>query len=132
MNGEQTLYNLIISSSDITDLLTDISGYPCVAVGIVEPDAWGLSDSTISFYSTGRNNSDTALLSGMTVNCRAPSEGEVKAIAGAFNDVVNRYRIPDNQGQFYTQTLPVIPPADENDVYNLPITVTLKAVKELA
>ncbi len=131
MNGEITLYNLLKSESSITDLLTSFSGYPAVAVGIKEPTTWGINDSTISIYNAvGVDNRSESLVAELTVNCRANTESKVKQIASAVITSVNRVAIPAG-GRYYCQTLGIIPPEDENDSFNLPVTVTVKAVREL-
>ena len=132
MNGEITLYNLLKSDTSITDLLTSFSGYPAIAIGIKEPTTWGIDDSTLSIYNAvGVDDRDNALVTDLTINCRAPEEDTVKAIASAVVSTVNRYRVSSKQGEFYTFTGGIIPPEDENDAFNMPITVTVKAVKEL-
>ncbi len=131
MNGEITLYNQLLSDSNITDLLTSFSGYPAIAVGIKEPTTWCIEDSTISIYNTvGVDNRSESLVSELTLNCRANTENKVKQIARAVVSGVNRKAIAEG-GRFYCQTQGIIPPADENDSFNLPLTVTVKAVREL-
>lgn len=132
MNGETTLYNALKANSGFYSLLSSVGGYPALAIGIHEPTTWGPGDTTASIYNAvGVNNSAHALFTDLTVACRAPSEPEVKALASAAVSAIERYLIPGGAGIFYTFTGGIIPPEDpDTDSYNLPITVTVKAVKE--
>ena len=141
MNGETTLYNILKNDSGFYSLLSLIEIDPvnnpgvkekALSIGIHEPTTWGQGDTTASIYNAvGVNNSAHALFTDLTVACRASSEPEVKALAYAAVSAIERYLIPGGAGIFYTFTGGIIPPEDpDTDSYNLPITVTVKAVKE--
>lgn len=128
MNGEITLYNLLKNDATFYGLLSTIDGYKALAVARVEPESWGISHTTGSVYNAvGVNNANPSLVTDLTLNCRAPSEGAVKTLAAAAISAINL--VQTSEGEFYCFTGGIIPPENEDDSYNLPITVTVKAVK---
>jgi hypothetical protein len=129
MNGKVALNNMLEADSIFIALLTD--GVNSIAVGIKEPTSWGVNDKTCSIYSGGIvENSLNHLETELTANCRAGTEGEAEEIATAFVNAVDRKDIPDG-GVFMCTTLPTIPPEDDSDSFNIPITVKVLAGKEL-
>ena len=127
MNGEYTLYQALNNYTGVTGLLSTVSGFPCLCVGVKEPDTWPVTGSTISIYAGAVDYRDKLLVVDLTVNCRAETESICKQIASAVTTSVNRELTSDGDGRFYVQWGQVILPQDENDSYNLPLTVTLKA-----
>ena len=127
MNGEYTLRNKLLSDSAVTSLLTSKGAYPCLSVGVKEPESWLPTDSTISIYNAGgMDNRDKRMIVTLTVNCRGATELICKQIASAVVSSVNREVIPGG-GRYYCQTGFVIPPQDDLDSYNLPVEITMKA-----
>lgn len=132
MNGEKTLYRALSGDIAVTDLLSiDAYGDPEIIIGVREPETWGVNDKTISIYNAvGVDNRGESLVVELTANCRAGTEVECKQIASAVVTSVNRKAITAG-GRFYCQTGGVIIPQDENDSFNIPMTVIIKAVREL-
>ncbi len=130
MKGEKTMMDLLAAYAPFYDLLTDIGTKKALSVCIVEPEEWGINDTTASIYNaSGVDNSDYTLDTEITLNCRAPSEGESRTLASAGVDALNRTAV--DGGRFYCTTLGVIPPIDKNDAYNVPVIVTVKGSREL-
>lgn len=126
MNGEVTLYNHLLADSNVTDLLSLSGTAPMIAVGVKEPDTWGVSDSTISIYSAAPVDYRMEYFDNtVTVNCRANTEPVAKAIALAVIGSANRKEI-DSEGRFYCQMLPPIQPLDDADSYNVPVEINIK------
>lgn len=128
MNGEVTLFNNLYNDTTITDLLSTVNGYPAIAVGIREPLEWTPELKTISIYnSTGMDARDKRMIVELTLNIRCPSEPECKTIAEAIADKLRGTSFLNGRGAYYPQYSGVIPPQDETDSYNLPMTVGMKA-----
>jgi hypothetical protein len=130
MNGEFTLYTTLKDDSTFYNMLSSWGASKALVVGIVEPIEWTIEDTTASIYTAVPVDKTSDYLSNdITVNCRAPTEGETKELASALIDALNI--VPFDGGRFYCITNGIIAPEDENDSYNMPVTVTVKAVKEL-
>lgn len=128
MNGEKTLYTALVSDSAITSIVDTVNGYPAIAVGIREPLAWTPELKTISVYnSTGMDARDKRMIVELTLNIRCPSESECKTIAEAIADKLRGTSFLSGRGAYYPQYGGVIPPQDETDSYNLPMTIGMKA-----
>lgn len=126
MNGEVTLYNHLLADSNVTDLLSLSGTVPMIAVGIKEPDTWGVDDSTISIYNAvGMDNRDKRMIVTLTANCRASTENKVKQLASAVVSSTNRETFTG--GRYYCQTGFIIQPQDDSDSYNMPVEITMKA-----
>ncbi len=128
MNGEGTLYKALSTDPDVTDLLSTVSGYKCISVGVKEPSTWSPENITISIYNvSGMDARDKRMVVELTVNCRAGTEEAVKELATAVVNSVNGSYFLDGRGRYYCQYGGVIQPEDETDSYNLPVSVVMKA-----
>jgi len=131
MNGKKTLYNAIRLNPTIQALVNYKGTRPCISSNRVAPRSWKSTDTTVLIYTpTGRDYREEHLEMTYTVNCRAPKEREVEILAVTVVAALNRKSIPTG-GRYYCVLGFVIPPQDESDSYNLPVAVTIKAVKEL-
>lgn len=119
MFGSDLLYSALNVSS-ITSLL-DTNG---LFDGLLIPE-WFDGFKTINFYLSG--TASGAVEFGdyrYSVNCRAKTDGESRAIAQAVFNQLNR---ADFSG-YHTNcsVLGTLPPQDDTDVFNTPIEVILK------
>lgn len=126
MNGEVTLSNHLLADPNVTALVSTVGGLPAIAIGVLEPTKWGVDDSTISIYNAvGMDNRDKRMIVTLTANCRASTENKVKQLASAVVSSTNRETFPG--GRYYCQTGFIIQPQDDNDSYNMPVEITMKA-----
>jgi hypothetical protein len=80
---------------------------------------------TINFYQLG--SIDCRLEYGLgnyTVNCRAETQAESEAIANAVITAVNRRSYTTYY--LFCQLNQCVPPADNTDVFNTPVEITIK------
>jgi len=116
--GGDYIYNVL--SNDAT-----VTGYVGTSIynARMVPDT-DTSAETINFYMTG--NFDAALEYGdftWSIDCRSTEEAGALTIAIAVKDALNReHKSVSGYHYFGTVTiLPVIPPVDNVDVYNMPV-----------
>lgn len=114
-----------LNQSSITDLLDTVSS----VVGLFDARAipeFFTGFKTINFYLNGPYNGSLEWNEYLySVNCRAKTDGESRAIAQAVFTALNRADFTD----YHTtcQVLGTIPPEDDTDVFNTPIEVLLKS-----
>jgi len=131
MIGQTAIFNALSADSLVVSLISTVNGWGCIAVGSREPDTWGPKDSTISIYSASPVDHSLEYLSNtITANCRAETEGKALTLAAAVVTALNRKDITGG-GRFYCSTLPVIPPLDETDSFNVPVEIVIKGQRSL-
>ena len=124
MFGRDRLYNAL-NISNISDLLSTYGGEPAIFGGTIIPGSF-TGDYVINFYHNGGYNAAAAYNEyTFTVNCRAPTDYESVQIAKAVIDNLNETAVTD--GRIYCSLLATIPPFDETDLYNTPVTVIMKS-----
>jgi hypothetical protein len=80
---------------------------------------------SINFYQIGTVSGLLEYQEALYVaNCRAGTHADSRAIAAKVVDEINR-SMKDQRG-LYISTLATIPPADDTDVYNTPVEITIK------
>ena len=80
----------------------------------------------LNYYRTGSNQSGIGYNEYIyNVNCR--SELEIDSITLMQTVISELNRTPVIDGFMYCQALQTIPPLDETDLYNTPVTVTIKS-----
>ena len=121
--GKEEIY-VALNQSAITGLLDAYgTGKALFSQMIMPSDYTGFK--SINFYMTTAYNGGSNFEQYFyTANCRAKTQGEAMTIAKAAFDNINRSHFTG----FYTvcSILPVIPPADDRDTYNIPVEITLK------
>jgi len=123
MNGRTRLYNAL-NVAAITNLLDSYGGEPAIFSGTRIPESFS-GDNVINFFRNGNvNNGIEYNEYPYLINCRAASDYESEELAQAVIDEINRAAVTD--GLVYCELLATIPPADETDLYNTPITVIMK------
>lgn len=132
MNGKVALFNALKNDSGVTSIVSDLGGgVPAIAVGIVEPNTWGVDLTTILIYDpVGVDNTLDWLSADVTVNCRAQTFGVAESLAQAVVNAVNRLPVVGG-GRYYCVTGFMIEPANENDNYNLPVSVRIRSIRGL-
>lgn len=114
-----------LSVTGVTSLLDTVGGIKGLFDGRVIPDFF-TSFKTINFYLVGPFNGSLEWGQYIySVNCRAKTDGESRAIAEAVFDQVNRADFTN----YHTNcnVLGTLPPMDDTDVFNTPIEVILKS-----
>ena len=131
--GGDYFYDVLTNDSNVTSKVgtwTDSTDtlHPSIHMSRLVPQIDG-SDNTINFYRTGNvNSADNFFQTEWSVDCRAKEEYTALDIATAVRDAINR-NFASVGGKRYFSTvaiLPAIEPADDADVYNVPVTVTLR------
>ena len=121
--GKKEIY-FSLKQTTITGLLDSYStGKALFSQMIMPSDYTGFK--SINFYMTTAYNGGSNFEQYFyTANCRAKTQGEAITIAKAAFDNINRSHFTG----FYTvcSILPVIPPADDRDTYNVPVEIILK------
>ena len=131
MNAEYTLLAALEADTATMALLSSIGVNKCIAVAMKDPSTWPVDGTTLSIYNAvGVNNSVPWSPVELTVNCRAANEVATKALVAAVVEAVNRVPISGG-GHWICQTLFLIRPEDGADAYNMPITITAVAGREI-
>jgi hypothetical protein len=131
MNGAVTLKNELLNSTEITDLVSSVGVYPCIAWGLIAPKTWGVDLTIIFIYRLNPvDYTEEAMFVDYVVNCRANKEFDAETLANAVISVLNRKAITGG-GRFYCQKGAVIQPSDNTDNFNLPVTVRVKSTFDL-
>ena len=123
MFGSNILYDALNVIS-ITDLLDTVNSTKGLFDGRLIPE-WFTEDKTINFYSISPFDGSLEYQKYIySVNCRAKTDGESRTIAQAVFNQVNRADFTD----YHTNcsVLVTIPPRDDTDVFNTPVSVTIK------
>jgi hypothetical protein len=125
MYGANRLFDAI-NITTVTDLLDDYGTGSAIFPSTLIPEAF-TGTEVINFYRTSSNASGLAYNEhSYTINCRSKLEINSIILMQAVDNALNRTEITDgliysiNKGQ-------TIPPLDETDVYNTPLTVTIKS-----
>lgn len=113
-----------LNVSNITDLLDTEDGVLGLFDELVIPEEFK-SPKTINFYFSGPLNGSLEYdLYTYIINCRAKTSGESREIAEAVFNELNRA----DYVNYHTNcsVIDTIPPEDETDVFNTPVSVILK------
>lgn len=126
MNGGIEIYKTLLANSTVTGYVTKKSTYPCIVNCIVEPETWGVADTTVSIYRVSPlSYADAYIQTNFTVNCRGAKQETAEALAGYVATALNRRS--STGGAFFTCSIePVIQPADSTDNFNVPVAVIVK------
>ena len=120
--GGDYIYTMLSDSSAVTDKTTAI--YNARMIPRTETNM-----TTINFYRIGVFNAAQEFFqTDWSVDCRAASDHDAIDLASAVKDALNRKDAAVSSYEYYTtvQIGQVIPPANEADVYNVPVTVTVR------
>lgn len=124
MFGRDRLYTAL-NIAPITALLDTYGGEPAIFNGTRIAESFA-GDKVINYFISSPYNATLAYNEyTFTVNCRAASDVESAEIAKAVIDNLNETAVTD--GRLYCSLLATIPPLDETDLYNTPITVIMKS-----
>jgi len=124
MFGSDLLYTAI-NVTDITDLLDTVDSVKGLFNARLIPEFF-TGDNVINFYMTSPySGNDEYNNYRYNINCRAKTDSESRAIAMAVFTQLNR---ADFIG-YHTniEVLGTLPPMDDTDVFNTPISVVLKS-----
>lgn len=131
MNGASEIYKVLVANATIQGLVSKTGTSPNVvykiAASVVEPGGWGIADSTLTIYQGGTETASDVYDVNHTVNCRSNTEKKAKELAQAVKAALHRVTFP-NIG-FVCFIEPVIPPQDDTDNFNAPVTVRVIGTK---
>ena len=131
MNGASEIYKVLVANATIQGLVSKTGTAPNVvykiAASIVEPSGWGVADSTLTIYQVGSESAADVYDVNHAVNCRASTEKKAKELAQAVKAALHRVTF-SNIG-FVCFIEPVIPPQDDTDNFNAPVTVRVIGTK---
>jgi len=131
MIGTSEIYKILSASSTVLALLTRKGTSPNyvynIEVAMVEPNDWGINDSSIIIYQVGPDSLAEVYDVNHTVNCRANTEAKAKALARAVAAAL--HRVTFSQMMFYCTLEQPIAPADDTDNFNAPVTVRVMGSK---
>lgn len=120
-----TLYTLL-NVSAITNALDTWDGAPALFVGTRIPEGCN-AHKTINVYITSPQESNEYTRVTSIAACRGDTEYEALAVATLVYNALHRY---SHNGYYtYCALLPVVPPADETDVYNAPVQITITRIQ---
>lgn len=131
MTGTKEIYNVLKADSGVLALITnagtvDKPNYR-LAVATVEPKTWGVADTASIIYQSGPDNLSEVYDVNHTVNCRGSTETKAKNLARAV--VAALHRVSFTRLMFYCTVEQVIPPIDETDNFNNPVSVRVIGTK---
>lgn len=131
MNGASEIYKVLVGNATVQGLVSKTGTAPNVvykiAASVVEPGGWGISDSTLTIYQSGTETASDVYDVNHTVNCRSNTEKKAKELAQAVKAALHRVTF-SNIG-FVCFIEPVIPPQDDTDNFNAPVTVRVIGTK---
>lgn len=131
MNGAGEIYKVLVANATIQGLVSKTGTSPNVvykiAASVVEPGGWGIADSTLTIYQSGTETASDVYDVNHTVNCRSNTEKKAKELAQAVKAALHRVTF-SNIG-FVCFIEPVIPPQDDTDNFNAPVTVRVIGTK---
>lgn len=145
MNGASEIYKVLVANATIQGLVSKTGTAPNIVykiaasvveprgsvVGsdgsVVDPGGWGIADSTLTIYQSGTETASDVYDVNHTVNCRSNTEKKAKELAQAVKAALHRVTFP-NIG-FVCFVEPVIPPQDDTDNFNAPVTVRVIGTK---
>ena len=122
LQGGDYIYNVLSNASGVTALTTAIYNSRLI------PETETTS-TTINFYTTGGLDYSFEFNQvSWSINCRARTEPEALTLAVAVKDAINRVqKVVNSKRNFCTcSILPVIPPIDDTDKYNIPVETLVK------
>lgn len=124
MFGSNRLFGKL-NITAITDLLDDYGDGSAIFPGTRIPKKFKGTE-VINYYRTGLYDA-TAAYNEYTynINCRSALEIDSQTMAKAVIDNLNETAVTD--GRLYCSLLATIPPFDETDLYNTPVTVIMKS-----
>lgn len=123
MFGLEEMYTAL-NVTEITDLLDIYGTGKALFPDLIVPNDFQLKKS-INYYSIAPINGAAAIEQYQySINCRAETMQESLTIAYTVNQQLNRAHGVDSFK--ICSVLQTIPPGDETDLYNTPITITLK------
>lgn len=116
-----------LNVTPITSLLDLYAGSPAIFTDeSIAPDDF-VGDRFINFYLGEPVNPNLGYgLYVRVVACHAATEKASLELAATVVRQLNR-NVIDGGGMCYCEQLPPIPPADDTDVYNTPVSVTIKS-----
>ena len=131
MTGTKEIYSVLKADSGVLALVTNAGTVETpnyrIAVATREPKTWEASESTITIYQVGSDSLSEIYDVEHTVNCRASTETKAKNLARAVATAL--HRVTFAKLMFYCSVEQVIPPADETDNFNNPVTVRVMGTK---
>ena len=131
MIGTAEIYKALVANAGIQALVSKTGTAPNyvykIQSAVREPDSWLISDTTCIVYQSGPDNNAEIYNVNHTVNCRAPTESGAKTLARAV--VAALHRVTFEGVMFYCTIEQVIPPADNTDNFNAPVTVQVVGTK---
>ena len=131
MNGASEIYKVLVANASIQGLVSKTGTAPNViykiAASVVEPSGWGIADSTLTIYQSGTETASDVYDVNHTVNCRSNTEKKAKELAQAVKAALHRVTFPDIGFVCFIE--PVIPPQDDTDNFNAPVTVRVIGTK---
>ena len=131
MIGTKEIYTVLKADSGVLALVTNAGTVEKpnyrIAAATVEPKTWQVTESTITIYQSGADLLGEIYDVNHTVNCRASTETKAKNLARAVAAAL--HRVTFSKMMFYCSVEQVIPPADETDNFNNPVTVRVMGTK---
>lgn len=130
--GGEYIYDVLSNDSAVTAIVGTFAvgetDYPAIYNARMVPQT-DTNDETINFYRSSNFNAALNYFDATwSIDCRAKSEYEAYDLADAVKDALNRKSAAAG-GYIYFGTisiLPAIPPADDADVYNVPVEINLR------
>lgn len=131
MNGASEIYKVLVANATIQGLVSKTGTSPNIvykiAASVVEPSGWGIADSTLTIYQSGTETASDVYDVNHTVNCRSNTEKKAKELAQAVKAALHRVTFTDIGFVCFIE--PVIPPQDDTDNFNAPVTVRVIGTK---
>lgn len=130
--GGDYIYSILSNDTNVTDLVGTFTAgettYPAIYNARLIPQTDDNTE-TINFYRSSNFNAALNYFeTTWSIDCRAKSEYEAYEIADAVKDALNR-KSAEAGGYKYFGTISIlqaIPPADDADVYNVPVEINLR------
>lgn len=120
--GGDYIYTILSTDPDVTAITTAI--YNARLIPQTED-----STETINFYRSAPFNAALNYFDAVwSIDCRAKSEYEAYDLADKVKDALNRKSATVGSYIYFgtISILPAIPPADDADVYNVPVEISLR------
>ena len=125
MFGSNRLYTAINIDS-VTGLVDAFGSGHAIFPSTLIPESF-TGNEVINFYRTGTNGFGLGYHDyTYNINCRSELEIDSLIMANAVKDAINRVAV-ENGFTYCRDILQTIPPQDETDLYNTPVTVTIKS-----
>lgn len=131
MIGTKEIYNVLKADPGVLALVTNAGTVEApkyrIAASVKEAKTWGIDDSAITIYQSGPDTLGEIYDVQHTVNCRANTETKAKNLARAVATAL--HRVTFTKMMFYCEIGQVIPPADDTDNFNDPVSVRVMGTK---